>query len=210
MALRLALVCLLLTAHTAVAGPWPQPAGASFAALKLGAERDGTWRGFGELYGETGLSARLTASAKLRSDGTTHDAEGRLRWHPRLEGRALGLSLGAAAGAERPRALAALHLGRGFSAGTGQGWARLDLTRWDGPGVAAASELSAQVGLRHDAGWIGLLGATVHRRRGTDTARLRPALGRALTADTSLLAEATLAPRGRHLRGLALQLWHSF
>lgn len=100
------LVCglMLLLPAGAGAGPWPRDAGSWFLAPSVGFETTGGTRfRILQLYGEYGLSPRITAGTKLRFELPVNEwRDGRaevdttLRWHPRFT--PLGLHLGIEAG----------------------------------------------------------------------------------------------------------------
>lgn len=198
---------------SAAAGPWPREPGTWFAALALGAERDGRVpRPLGQLWLEHGLTGRLTLAGKLRRDSGGASAEAHLRLHARAGpgGLRQALALGLAAEDGTARVVGTLHLGRPLSGPWGEGWGRLDITaRGDRRGLASA-ELMLQAGLRPREPWLAMLSASAFRSDGTTSLTLTPALGRDLRAGRSLLVELALAPRERSVRSLSLVLWQQF
>lgn len=124
--IRSALILILLPL-TAVAGPWPREAGQTF--LSISAERDRQGSRYTGLYGEYGLSARVTlgielgrtdlgeASAVIWAQRALDDGTGPNRF-------SLSSGLGAIRrdGQMRPVAQGALAWGRGFDNPLGQGW----------------------------------------------------------------------------------------
>jgi hypothetical protein len=113
----------LLLPAGAGAGPWPREAGTWFLSPSVGVERsDGLARNFVDLYGEHGLSPRITATGRVRlampgrdwRDGVV-EFDSTLRWHP--PELAFGIVTAVEAGlrgvAQRNRDPAEIELGGG-------------------------------------------------------------------------------------------------
>lgn len=213
----------VLLAAPAAAGPWPRERGAGFLSVSGGLERGPLSRvAVGELYGEYGLTRRITLGAHLRREAMQTRADLLARWHPDLSlPLAVGVTLGGRliSGGEaeaQPRRIAPLlaaHLGHGVDTWLGNLWARVDLQaigQTDAIWGRTEAELSGQVGLRMDWGGLAMVTLAEHRGASMRTRKLTPAVGYALTRRTTVVLDATLLPRERRIDGVRLSLWRSF
>jgi hypothetical protein len=217
-ALLLLPVVACLLAPPAGAGPWPREPGRAFVSAGAGVEDLSRGREpFAEVYGEYGLTPRLTLGAVLRHRPDQAPFDLFARWHPALPGPLVaGLTLGARLGGngKLPVApLVAAHVGHGAATRLGNLWARADLRAAggrDGLRGGAEIEASAQFGLR--AGWGGLAMVTLsdHRERRGRTLKLIPALGYSISQRSTLVLGATLLPRSRRFDGAHLSVWAEF
>jgi len=216
--MRLLLVLLWLLALTpcAHAGPWPRDNGTWFTASTIGRERGAAgWQHYSEFYAEHGFRDRLTLATQLRNTAAGWRGDIVARWHPFATGPPLGLIAGLRLlpfGAERAHLLFAAHLGRGFETRFGNLWTRLDLHTQSRPARLSRPvelSLSAQVGLRHTSGWLGVMTATGKRRGNFTTLELSPQIGREIGRHTMVLG-LSAEPSAPQNRRLQLSLWSRF
>lgn len=217
----LAALVLALTLLPAAARPaaWPREPGAVFLSFK--GEDGGRDHASGSLYGEYGLTPRLTLTGQLSRDGGS-DREVRLggtlryalsahdavhRFAVSLGGSAPPTALGAAT---RARAEMGLHWGRGFSSRYGDGWvtatARLMIARDEARPV---TDLHALAGLRPFEGWMAMLSAGRYADEDGVTYKISPSAGYRLREGVWIVPSLTRDLTASDT-GLGLAVWLEF
>ena len=212
-----ALGCVgLAWAACAEAGAWPREPGATF----LSARRDFGAEGGTALYGEYGLTRRITLGGQW-SDGTewtlprtgafVNVAIGDLGAQHRF-----AVSLGVSTTPdmlvvqEEARLDLGLHWGRGFESRFGGGWTTASYLihlRSEGDAI---HDLYGTVGVRPREGWMAMLSASRYDDGEGVYRKLTPAVGYEIRKDVWGIVQVTRELGKDRTTALGLSLWWSF
>jgi hypothetical protein len=217
---------LVVVAGPALAGAWPREPGGVFLSFRL--EDDGD----ASLYGEYGLTRRITLGGQLSTD-ERHEPPDRLDLPPPRDGRAgafarlavgsveathrFAVSLGVSAPpdtvgmATRPRLEAGLHWGRGFESALGGGWATATARLLRDPGQdRPITDLSALVGLRPAPRTMAMLAVSRWRDEVGTYWKVAPSAGYELGTNLWIVPQVTSEFGDATETRASLSFWLSF
>ncbi len=221
-----AALLLVVLAGPALAGAWPREPGGVFLSLRI--EDDGA----ASLYGEYGLSRRVTLGGQVSTD-ERHEPDDRLDLPPPRDGRisaftrlALGpleatnrfaFSFGVSVPpdtvgmATRQRLEAGLHWGRGFESALGGGWATATARLLRDPDEdRPITDLSGLVGIRPAPGTMAMLALSRWRDDDGTYWKLAPSAGYELRPKLWLVPQVTRTFGDATETRTSLSLWLSF
>ncbi len=217
-------ILLILTACPALAGAWPRDKGGWFVSLRADTDAGRTGRGTsGSLYGEYGLTDRITVVGQLSNDDapwTVSRAGLGLNYalSPLDARHRFALSFGVSAPPDTlgvmtdTRIESGLHWGMGFESPLGGGWATVT-ARVLQPVMAdgdLATDLFGLVGLRPRDGWMTMLSTGRFEDEAGVTWKVTPSLGYQLRDTLWIVPGVTREVGGAGVTTLNLSLWLSF
>ncbi len=204
---------LLLAAAPAGAGAWPRGKGQVF--LSVSAETDSRSSRLGAsggLYGEIGLTGRLTLGGQIDRNAGFELFLRRsytLPW-----GHVAALSFGAArvdARPERSVTFSGLHWSKSLTLGRFSGWATLDTRLALGlDNRIDHGKADALLGLNLNPRWKAMLALETYRDRDTTVAEVVPSLARRLTRRSHLQLRLPVPVAGGGAPRGGLSLWLDF
>lgn len=210
----LPVACLVLLApDPADAGAWPRGKGRVF--LSASAESDARSSRLGPsggLYGEVGLTDRLTLGAQI-----DRNAGGEIflrRSFPLPRGHVVALSFGAGrvdARPERSVTFSGLHWSRGLTLGHLSGWATIDTRLALGlDNRIDHGKADALLGLNLTPRWKAMLAVETYRDRDSAVAEIVPSVARRLTRRSHLQLRVPVPVAGDGAPRGGLSLWLEF
>jgi hypothetical protein len=208
----------------ACAGAWPREPGETFLSIRTEADVSGNDAGGTSLYGEYGLTRRVTLGAQFSNDSAAVNL-------PRA-GAFLNFALGDLGAASRfavsvggstaavqnmpmasdeARLDVGVHWGTGFSIGTAGGWATWSyLLHFEDGDANPIRDAYGTIGLRPWTGWLAMISGSFYQDAGGTYRRVTPALGYELREDVWAILQVGQQIGDEAATTLGLSIWWSF